>query len=162
MIAAAGAALLLAGTGTGEGEGRQGVQGADHGRLALWEDSLPAIGEAPLVGHGAASYLDVTREDQDDPTLFAHSLPVEAGVELGLPGAALAIALLLSCGAVCLRRRGTGGVWIFGPAVIAFAVFGLTDWIWHLAGVGAIWAVLLGALLAIAPTTPRREPRSPL
>lgn len=146
VAAAIAGLVILAGSAAGPGEGRQGVQGADHGRVALWQDSLPAIAEAPVLGHGAASYFEATRADQEDPTLFAHNLPVESGVELGVPGFVLASALLAACAGICLLWRRTAAAWIYGPGVIAFVLFGLTDWIWHLAGTGAIWAVLLGAL----------------
>ena len=156
-LAAVVAAVLLSGSGAGPGEGRQGVQGADHGRLALWEDSLPAFDEAPLLGHGSASYYEATRADQEDPTLFAHNLPLESAVELGVPGLLLATALLAACAVAVWRRRGSLGAWLLGPAVVAFVAFGLTDWIWHLAGAGAVWAVLLGSLVRIPEAGP--EPR---
>lgn len=41
-------------------QGSQGGQGADHGRIELWKNSLPAMAERPLRGHGQGSFLDST------------------------------------------------------------------------------------------------------
>lgn len=124
--------------------------GLTHGRLALWGDAAATFAERPLLGAGAGAFLAASAERQgESPVRFAHSLPLEVGVELGVLGLG-ALALLVAGAGLALRRaRGTPSLWLFGPAVVAFLAANLVDWSWQLPGVGAIFAVALGGLIAV-------------
>jgi len=87
---------------------------------------------------------------------FAHNLPLESWVELGVAGALLTVVLYLgSAAAVWLRRR-TAAVWLLGPAVLGFLLANLFDWPWHLPASGAVFALSLGALVGLPPGDPPR------
>ncbi|HEX9417137.1 MAG TPA: hypothetical protein VF895_10570, partial [Gaiellaceae bacterium] len=79
-------------------------------------------------------------------TRFAHDLPLELGVELGILGLLLGIALYVAAGRALWRTRGSPALWLLGPAVAAFLLSNLVDWPWHLAGAGAVFALALGSL----------------
>jgi O-antigen ligase len=86
-------------------------------------------------------------------TRFAHNLPLELGVETGIAGFLLGLSLYAAVALVLWRTRGAPALWLLGPAAGAFLLSNLVDWSWHLAGVGALFAIALGAL------TPARAPR---
>jgi len=121
-----------------------------HGRTELWRASYHAVLERPLQGYGAGSFLAATAERQSHRrrvTRFAHNLPLELGVELGLLGLGLGLALYAAVARTLWRARNSPAAWLLGPAVASFLLFNLVDWPWHLAGVGAVFAVALGGLL---------------
>lgn len=120
-----------------------------HGRDAIWRAGVDAFGDRPLQGHGADAFFPATVRYQDGSvTAYAHDLPLELAVELGLGGLALALALYAACGRVLWRARGTPAAWSFGVPCAAFLAANLLDWPWHLAGMGAVWAAAAGALVA--------------
>jgi hypothetical protein len=123
-----------------------------HGRRAIWRASLIAFRRRPLQGHGAGSFLSATADLQHPlSTAYAHDLPLELAVELGLPGALLALALPLLAAHAWWRARATPDAWLLGVPALAFLVANLVDWPWHIAGAGAVWAAAAGALVALAP-----------
>jgi O-antigen ligase len=154
-IAASGAllvtALAIARVEGGPDRGIEPQGGILHGRSdTWWAATEAAIEEAPL-GAGGESFLPATRSEQgEDVVLFAHNLPIEASVELGLAGLLAVLALYVTCGLALWRARGSEELWLAGPAVATFLVGNLFDWSWHLAGVGAAWALALGVLLSVA------------
>jgi hypothetical protein len=81
---------------------------------------------------------------------------VEEAVELGLPGAILMLVVIAGSLVECWRRRHDPDAWLYVPLVAGFAVMAITDWSWHLAAVGAIWAIALGGLLS-RPIQPARS-----
>lgn len=122
-----------------------------HGRLALARISYHTFLDRPLQGYGAGSFLDATLQRQGYRkrlTRFAHNLPLELGVELGVVGLLLGVALYFAAGHALWNASGSPALWLLGPAVGGFLVANLVDWSWHLAGVGAIFALALGALLS--------------
>ena len=130
-----------------------------HGRLQLWDAALAAWRDQPWLGAGADGFLGASAAYQDaGPVRFAHDLPLELLVELGLAGGVLAIALYAATGRVLWQARGDRAVWLLGPAAAAFLVAGLVDWPWHLAGSGAVWAAAVGGLLGRRAATATREP----
>jgi O-antigen ligase len=124
-------------------------QGFAHGRTWMWNAGLDVAARRPLAGSGSATFLQATILNQPGhgrQTRFAHDLPLELWVELGALGLALGLGLYAACTRVVWRARGTPALWLAGPAVGAFLVSNTVDWTWHLACVGALFALALGAL----------------
>lgn len=123
--------------------------GLTHGRIALWGDAAATFAERPLLGAGAGAFVVVSADRQGEPPVrFAHNLPLETAVELGVAGAAALALLVVGTGVALRRARGTPQLWIYGPAVAAFLLANLVDWSWQFAGLGAGFAVALGGLIA--------------
>jgi O-antigen ligase len=140
-----------------------GNGGFSHGRLHLWSAAIDVAEQRPLYGFGADSFLTATLARQarfQAPVRYAHSLPLEAAVELGIVGFVLVLALYATNVHALLQRRNTQQVWLLGPAVAAFLIANLIDWSWHLAGSGAIWAAALGGTLAATQGAAARGRRS--
>jgi O-antigen ligase len=102
-----------------------------HGRRAIWSASLRAIRERPLQGHGAGGFLTATAHLQDAAiTSYAHDLPLEAGVELGLAGGLLVLALYLIVARALWRGRAVAGAWVVAvpiPSPAPQAVWASTE-----------------------------------
>lgn len=133
-----------------------------HGRVEQWDDAARTAWERPLVGTGADSFFAATERYQDTaPTRFAHNLPLELSVELGVVGLALTLALYAAGARAVWAARASWAGWLLAPAVLAFLATNLIDWPWHLAGSGAVWAAALGGLIAagaLARAPTRRRP----
>lgn len=157
-LAAAGAAgLVLLVAALAVSAPVKGSGGFTHGRTGLWGDAVSIAGERPVAGHGSESFLAASRSRQERPAVrFAHNLPLEFAVELGLIGLCLMLALYAVCATVAFRARGSPELWLFGPAVAGFLVTNLVDWPWHFAGAGAVFAGALGGLIpAVWADSPR-------
>ena len=123
--------------------------GVLHGRPVLWEAAYKAALDRPVGGSGADTYgLASAPYQEGEDVLYAHNLPLELWAELGLAGAAAAIALYAAVGAALTHARRRSAFWLAGPAVAAFMLANLVDFPWHLAGAGAVWALALGVLIA--------------
>ena len=156
---AAGLAGLLAAGALGAGVG-PAAGGITHGRTAIWEEALTTWQERPLAGAGAEAFLVASTPHQSGAAVrYAHMLPLELAVELGIAGLLLGVLLYATALRAVWAARGHPAAWLFGPAVVTLLVFNLVDWTWHLAGAGAVWAVALGACLA-APGTVSAWPRN--
>jgi O-antigen ligase/polysaccharide polymerase Wzy-like membrane protein len=123
-----------------------------HGRIQLFHDSWDAFLDRPGQGYGASprAFLDATivrQAERQRVTIFAHDLPLELAVYAGVAGLLLGIALYLAVAVSLLRVRGSPALWLLGPMAAAFLVSNLVDWTWHLAGVGAVFALALGGVL---------------
>jgi O-antigen ligase len=130
------------------------VSGFAHGRPALWEAAVDAAADRPLAGAGSLSFYDASLPYQDPPAVrFAHNLPLESWVELGLSGALLAVILYVGTAALVWSRRGTAAAWLLGPGALAFLFANLFDWPWHLPAAGAVFALCLGGLAGTPRTT---------
>ena len=125
-------------------------------RHEFWRVAVDAFGEEPVLGHGAGTYRfswDKLRQIEV-PVLNAHSLYLQAFTELGVLGGLLVLGLvgtLLWVGFAAWRaasgvRRELHAV-LFA-ACLAFAVGAGIDWFWEIAGVGAIFFLAAGALVA--------------
>jgi O-Antigen ligase len=146
---AAGGGMLAVGSTSPAECGAPPDGGLTHGRLALWSDSASTVAERPLAGAGAGAFLAASGERQgDSPVRFAHNLPLEVGVELGVLGLGALALLVGGVGRALWRSRGTPSLWLFGPAAVAFLVSNLVDWSWQITGLGALFAVALGGLIA--------------
>ena len=144
------------------------------GRHDFWRVALDAFDEKPLVGHGAGTYefaWDRLRSIKLT-VVDAHSLYLESFAELGLVGGLLVLALfgtILWIGLSAWRSapypRREAHAALF-TAILVFAVGVAFDWFWEIAGLGAVFCLAAGALVAarceqLAPAgePPRRERR---
>jgi O-antigen ligase/polysaccharide polymerase Wzy-like membrane protein len=136
-------------------------QGIAHGRVGLWRASLETAAERPLQGAGAGAFLAASADRQPrPPVLYAHDLPLESAVELGIPGFLLILGLYVGSVIAVHGARHSERFWLLGPAVAAFLAANLVDWPWHLAGLGAVWALALGGLIGGVACRPARTASS--
>ena len=143
------AALVAGSLAFGAGDGPE--SGFLHGREDTWEAAVDTFLDRPLHGAGADAFLAGSARHQDGAAIaFAHNMPLELAAELGLLGLLLAASVYVSTASLVWRRRSVRAGWLFGPAALAFPLANLLDWPWHLAGLGAIWAMACGALAGSA------------
>ena len=127
----------------GPGDGPQ--SGFLHGREDTWEAAVETFADRPLHGTGADAFLAGSARHQGGAAIvFAHDLPLELAAELGVAGLLLALALYAATVELAWSARATRAAWLFAPAALGFLLANLLDWPWHLAGVGAIWALACG------------------
>lgn len=125
-------------------------------RHEFWRVAVDAFEEEPALGHGAGTYRfswDKLRHI-DVPVLNAHSLYLQAFTELGVFGGLLVLGLvgtILWTGFAAWRAAGGPRRELYAvlfAACLAFAVGAAIDWFWEIAGIGAIFFLAGGALVA--------------
>lgn len=129
---------------------------SDANRHEYWRVAIDALGEDPLIGHGAGTYQfswdqlrQITLQIHD-----AHSLYLQAFAELGLVGGLLVlgmVAALLWVGFAAWRAaRGHERdlLAVLLGVCVAFAVGAALDWFWEIALLGSIFFLAAGALVA--------------
>jgi tetratricopeptide (TPR) repeat protein len=132
------------------------LQFSGANRHEYWRVAVDSWEEEPVVGHGAGTYRfawDQLRHIRLK-VLNAHSLYLQAFQELGMVGGLLTLAMvatLLWTGFAAWRaasgpRRELHAVLL--AACLAFAVGAAIDWFWEIAGIGAIFFLSAGALVA--------------
>jgi hypothetical protein len=152
VVVALAAVEIAAERGSGAPSNQRG--GVTHGRIREWDAALETWLDRWTVGAGAGAYYQASFVHQGpSPALFAHDLPLESAAELGVAGLVAAIALYLAAALEVRRARGTLGLWLLGPYVVAFLLANLVDWTWHLAAMGALWAAAAGGLSACGRRT---------
>ena len=127
------------------------------GRHDFWRVAIDAFDEKPVLGIGAGTYQFawVQHRSIDRSVLDAHSLYLEAFAELGAIGGLLVLALvgtLLWTGFSAWRaaqypERDLHAA-LFA-AMLAFAVGAAFDWFWEIAGLGAVFFLAAGVLVAV-------------
>lgn len=124
--------------------------GFGHGRISYWTAAFDAWKQRPWLGSGAGTFFAASAPFQaiNDGTIFAHNLPLEVAVELGIPGFVLAVALYGVVAGVIARVVRVPGTWLLVPTVGCFLADNLVDWSWHLFGLTAVWAAAVGGLAA--------------
>jgi O-antigen ligase len=123
-------------------------------RLTLWHESLQLIGEHPLFGVGPGRFRLVSPTARRDPdAAWAHHGFLQQGVETGLPGMILAVALV-AWGFVALWK-------VSGPlspaaaaALMAVAAHACVDYVLHFPAVLMAAALLVGAGSAASSRPP--------
>lgn len=142
-------AEIRAWLGTGSALLESGVGNASGQRLAMWGHTLRMIADAPVLGHGVESYRELARAVQavsgattlelyHDP----HNELLYVGVELGLVGVGLLLALL-----VLLWRR-AGGFdrfwrWFVRGAIVLYGAAGLANGVLNVGWTGYFFGLLL-------------------
>jgi O-Antigen ligase len=126
------------------------------GRVQFWEVALEAFGEKPLLGTGAGTYQFSWNQHRplDMVVHNAHSLYLQPLAELGVVGGALVLGMVLfllwvgfsAWRAASGRQRELYAVLL--SVSLAFAVGSAFDWFWQIAGVGAVFFLTSGALVA--------------
>lgn len=136
--------------------------GVSHGRISYWKAAFDAWERRPILGFGAQTYFRAAAAFQaaNDPTVFAHDLPLEVAVELGIPGLVAALSLYATTARLLWRSAQAPDAWLLAPTVACFLIANLVDWPWHLAALGALWAVAAGTLAHLAATAPGSSRRS--
>jgi len=137
------------------------------GRHAFYKAALEAFGEKPVLGHGAGTYQFSWEQLRsiELPVHDAHSVYLEAFAELGVVGGLLVIALigtLLWCAFATWRaaiepQRERYAVLL--AAMLAFAVGAAFDWFWEIAGLGAIFFLAGGVVVAARCDQLAADPR---
>jgi O-antigen ligase len=137
------------------------------GRYDFWRVAIDAFGESPVLGHGAGTYVFSWQQLRSItlPVHDAHSLYLEAFAELGAVGGLMVLALvgtLLWCAFSAWRaaphpQRERYAALL--AAMLAFAVGAAFDWFWEIAGLGAIFFLAAGVMVAVrcAQLAPGRE-----
>jgi O-antigen ligase/polysaccharide polymerase Wzy-like membrane protein len=125
-------------------------------RSDFWSVAVDSLGDHPVDGLGAGSYEFAWEQHRSaEQTVHnAHSLYLEAFAELGLIGGLLVLGLvgtLLWTGfaawrAANGRQRELNAV-LFA-VLLTFAVGAAFDWFWELAGLGVVFFLAAGALVA--------------
>jgi hypothetical protein len=147
------AAAASPGTHVGARKARANPDDVLHGRGNIWSAGVTAFARRPLQGYGAAAFGDATRDLQNPViTSYAHDLPLELAVELGVVGLALAVALYALVVRAWWRVRSVTHAWMLAVPAVAFLLANLVDWPWHIAGMGAVWAAASAALIAGSDT----------
>lgn len=145
-------------------------------RLDYYEVTIEAAMENPVKGTGSGSYSDATVGLQAaklwTTTRFAHSIPGEMWVELGLGGLVIALLLYAAAARASWRAFRIPFAVLLAPMVIGFLLNGLIDWNWHFAAITALWAIALGGLAGArlgrdfpappAPASPATDPPEPV
>jgi O-antigen ligase len=126
------------------------------GRHDFYKVAIEAFGEKPVLGHGAGTYQFSWEQLRsiELPVHDAHSVYLEAFAELGAVGGVLVLALigtLLWCAFAAWRaapypQRERYAALL--AAMLAFAVGAAFDWFWEIAGLGAIFFLAAGVVVA--------------
>jgi O-antigen ligase len=126
------------------------------GRRDFWQVAVDAFDEKPLLGHGAGTY-QFSWEHLRSITMNvidAHSLYLEMFAELGLVGGLIVLALiggLLWIGLSAWRAASGGRREAYAALFAAMLIFAIAagfDWFWEIAGLGAVFFLAAGALVA--------------
>ncbi len=119
-----------------------------HGRFEEWKVAVQTWLDRPVLGAGTGAYYQASAVHQGAAhVLFAHNLLLELAAELGMIGFALGVLIYAATIDLLRRARGRPELWLLGPFLAAFLIANLLDWPWHLAGLGAAWAVAAGGLI---------------
>jgi O-Antigen ligase len=140
-------------TATGAGHVGEVTSG---GRVQFWEVALEAFDEKPLAGHGAGTYQFSWNEHRPVAmtTHTAHSVYLEALAELGIVGGLLTLGMVLFLLGVGVSAwRASSGRQRELNAVLLVVSFALAlgfafDFFWQTAGVGIVFFLCTGALVA--------------
>jgi O-Antigen ligase len=145
-------------TSGGEVAGAGGT--SSHGRWQYWTAAVDAFDSAPIEGIGAGAYEGYWAQHASVPLFVRnpHSLPLQQGAELGVPGLALFLGFLAALALAARRRLANGrgsDAGVLVAALLAGGVGAMFDWTWELpAAFGP--AVVAAGLLSASAHSARR------
>ena len=126
---------------------------ANDSRIYTWQIAWHGFEGAPLLGHGAGTYVDTW--DKSRPIYFyvqnAHSLYMETLDELGIVGFVLLIAaILIVLWSAARRVRGPDRALyaVVFSLLLVWALHAGIDWDWQMPALSIVFFVLAGAVLA--------------
>jgi O-Antigen ligase len=126
------------------------------GRHDFFRVAIDSFEEKPLLGTGAGTYEFAWERHRSIslPVHDAHSLYFEAFAELGIVGGLLVLALVgvllwtgFSAWRAALHPQRERYAALFA-AILAFAIVAGLDWFWEIAGLGAVFFLASGVLVA--------------
>jgi hypothetical protein len=160
-IALSVAGLFMA-TATERGRGVEPRGGLAHGRSEQWRAAWSSFLDRPAIGAGADAYVTASAPHQRRALVrYAHDLPLESAAELGAAGLLVVVGLYVAVGVALWRVRRAPSAWLVAPGVAAFMLANLVDWEWHLPLSGVVWALGLGAVIALGDTARGPGARGP-
>ena len=140
----------------------------EHGRPALWRDTLDVVRDFPVAGVGAGAYESIFpayRRLAVDPAAYAHAH--QDYLELAAEGGALAVILAMAAawgfvatireGLVHLRGRRHLALALLTAGIVAALLHAAVDFPLHIPGV--VYLLLLFAAAAMSLARGRRERR---
>jgi hypothetical protein len=130
---------------------------SSNGRWQFWTEAVDGFESAPLGGLGAGGYEDYWARHADVPLFVRnpHSLPLQQGAELGVPGIALFLGFLAAVGVAARRRLATGltgDAGVLVAVLVAGAVGAAVDWTWELPAAFGPAVVCAALLTSSAPS----------
>lgn len=173
-IIAVGGAVLLFGTSSDTLFLRLGqFEITEEARWELYRDTVQAILDRPLLGHGAGTFADFfpLYHSIDVPSggiwLQAHNTFLQAAAELGLPMLTAIVLILFAMVAVCFRaarRRSEPAPIAAVGAAMVVGVHALFDFSLQVEAVAIVFAALLGSGVAVsmAPNPNKSRGNNPL
>jgi O-Antigen ligase len=132
---------------------------SSNGRWQFWSEAVDAFESAPVGGVGAGGFEDYWARHADVPLFVRnpHSLPLQQGAELGIPGIALFLGFVVAV-IVAARRRLAAGVegdaGVLTAVLVAGAVGAAVDWTWEIPAAFGPAVICAGLLTASAPSRP--------
>jgi O-antigen ligase len=139
---------------------------ANESRWAVYQDTIAAILDEPLFGHGAGTFGDFypRYHGPEVPStgiwLQAHNTYLQAAAELGLPAVVVAIAVLTGFTIMCARaarRHDEPAALAAAGAAVVVGVHSLFDFSLQIQSVAMCFAAVLGAGIARSRAGRSRE-----
>jgi O-antigen ligase len=128
-------------------------------RIAFWQMSLRTMREAPLIGHGTGSIAESFRRQGSDTAVNPHNQIFAVGIQLGLAGVAVLVAMWAAHWRLFLRHMNWVGLLVVTQNFVS-SMFNshLNDftagWV-YVFGVGVIAGMLGSASTDASAPTPK-------
>ncbi len=104
-----------------------GADNSNSARIEIWQETLQIWAQTPIFGVGLGSYAHIVDPEADYRTpIYAHNMLLDVGVELGIVGFLLFLALLIRLMMLFYCARHPHGQFAF-VAMVIFMVHSLFD-----------------------------------
>lgn len=138
---------------------------ADDARWQFYRDTLAAIADRPLLGHGAGTFADFypfyrSPDAPEGVLLAAHNTYLQAAAELGIPLVLAGLAVLFILVGVCVRGARNRAEPLAAAiaavgATVVLAVHSLFEFSLQIQSIAICFAAMLGAGVSIVALRPR-------